>query len=199
MTDRDPVRAPATGRDPATASPWTCPRCGSARAGDDQFCGRCGQHRRVPPAGPAPAGAQRRDGVPVVRALILNGVIVAAVILAVVMGSNGGPATIRFEPATWRCDGTERAWTAMIPARATDLRIEWRTGGPVGELRASTETPRQSLERFATADGSFRVTSSDPTAPECALAPGTWTLAVRDTADNALLASGDVVLAAPGS
>ena len=104
---------------------------------------------------------------------------------------------IRFEPATWRCDGTERSWIATIPARATDLRIEWRTGGPVGEIRASTETERSALERFAVADGSFRVTSSEATAPECALAPGTWTLAIRDASDNALLASGNVELAAP--
>ncbi len=131
------------------------------------------------------------------RALILNGVIVAAVVIAVVLGGNGGPGVIRFEPAIWRCDGTERTWTATIPARATDLRIEWRTGGPVGELRVSTEVARLVLERFATADGSFRVTSSEPTAPECALAPGTWTLAIRDASDNALLASGDVELAAP--
>jgi hypothetical protein len=142
-------------------------------------------------------GAQKRDGFPVARALILNGVIVGAVILAVVLGGNGGPGVIRFEPATWRCDGTERAWIATIPARATDLRIEWRTGGPVGDVRASVDTPRAALEPFATADGSFRVTTSEPTAPECGLVPGTWTLAVRDASDNALLASGDVVVAAP--
>jgi hypothetical protein len=148
---------------------------------------------------PAVAASGKRDGssFPVARALILNGVIVAAVILAVVLGGNGGPGVIRFEPATWRCDGSERAWIAAIPAQAADLRIEWRTGGPVGDVRASADTPRAALERFATADGSFRVTTSEPTAPECALTPGTWTLAIRDASDNALLASGDVVLAAP--
>jgi hypothetical protein len=46
-------------------------------------------------------------------------------------------------------------------------------------------------------DGSFRVSTADPMAPECSLAPGTWTLAIRDASDNALLASGDVVLAVP--
>lgn len=170
------------------------------RAAADDFCGRCGGRRTgsaPTPAAAAGPGVDRRDGFPVARALILNGVIVVAVVLAVVLGANGGPGVVRFEPPTWRCDGTERAWTATIPARATDLRIEWRTGGPVGEVRASTETGRSSLERFATADGSFRVSSSDPSAAECALAPGTWTLAIRDASDNALLASGEVELAAP--
>ncbi len=189
---------PDADRQPPVAGPWTCPRCNSVRAAGDDFCGRCGA-RRPAPAPTAGEGSSEptRDGFPVARALILNGVIVAAVVIAVVLGGNGGPGAIGFEPTTWRCDGTERSWTATIPARATDLRIEWRTGGPVGELRASTAIARQALERFAVADGSFRVTSSEPTAPECALTPGTWTLAIRDASDNALLASGNVELAAP--
>jgi hypothetical protein len=198
VTAPDPADIAATDRDQPAPGPWTCPRCDSERAAEDDFCGRCGAPRpTLTPAGGETPGARQRDGFPVARALILNGVIVVAVVLAVVLGGNGGPGIVRFEPATWRCDGTERAWIATIPARATDLRIEWRTGGPVGEVRASTGTPREALERYATADGSFRVTTSESTAPECALAPGTWTLAIRDASDNALLASGDVVLAAP--
>lgn len=205
VTAFDPIGPSFPDPPSSAAGPWTCLRCDAERAAEDVFCGRCGARRTSSAAGASAAvpteveapGARKRDGFPVARALILNGVIVVAVILAVILGGNGGPGVIRFEPATWRCDGTERAWIATLPASATELRIEWRTGGPVGEIRASANTERSALERFATADGSFHVTTSEPTAPECSLAPGTWTLAIRDASDNALLASGDVVLAAP--
>ena len=200
VTAFDSTGPSSPNRPSPAAGPWTCRRCGAERVAEDDFCGRCGARRTSSTAWPATGeapGTRARDGFPVARALILNGVIVVAVVIAVILGGNGGPGVIRFEPTTWRCDGTERAWAATIPARATELRIEWRTGGPAGEIRASVDTQRSALERFATADGSFFVTTSEPTAPECALSPGTWTLAIRDASDNALLASGDVVLAAP--
>jgi len=129
------------------------------------------------------------------RALILNGIILGAVLAAVVFSSNGGPGAITFQPAAWRCDGTERAWTAAVPARALEIRIEWRDGGPEGELRASSTTTRAALEPYATPDGTFRVTTTDATAPECALEAGDYTMALRDVASNVLLASGNVELA----
>ncbi len=202
VTAADPTNDTAAdetaAREPSPAGPWACPRCGSERTAGDDYCGRCGARRAITLSTPDQTSrAAKRDGFPVARALILNGVILVAVILAVVLGGNGGPGVIGFEPSIWRCNGSERTWTAMIPARSTDLLVEWRTNGPVGELRATTETSRQALERFAMADGSFRVTTSEPGAPECGLTPGTWTLAIRDASDNALLAAGDVVLVAP--
>lgn len=128
------------------------------------------------------------------RALILNGIILGAVLAAVVFSSNGGPGTITFQPAAWRCDGTERAWTAPIPARALEVRIEWRAGGPEGELLASSTTSRAALEPYAAPDGTFHVTTTDTTAPECGLDAGEYTMVLRDAASNALLAAGTVEL-----
>ncbi len=146
--------------------------------------------------GAAPGGAPERDGgFPVRRALILNGIILVAVLVAVVFGSNGGPASITFQPTPWRCDGTERSWTAPVPARALEIRIEWRDGGPEGELRASSTTARAALEPYANPDGTFRVATTDTAAPECGLDAGGYTMALRDAASNALLASGTVELA----
>jgi hypothetical protein len=185
---------------PAVLEPWRCPRCDADRAAEDDFCGRCGARRPRPDAAPtaveaAPQRPERDGGFPVKRALILNGIILGAVLVAVVFGSNGGPGTITFQPAAWRCDGTERAWTAPIPARALEIRIEWRDGGPEGELRAGSTTTRAALEPYATLDGTFHVTTTETTAPECGLDAGDYTMALRDAASNALLASGAVELA----
>jgi hypothetical protein len=190
---------------PAVPDRWRCPRCDADRAAEDDYCGRCGARRlradTTPPAvegasGAAPGGApDHGGGFPVKRALILNGIILAAVLAAVVFGSNGGPGTITFQPAAWRCDGTERAWTAPIPARALEIRIEWRDGGPEGELRAGSTTTRAAFEPYVTPDGTFRVATTDTTAPECGLDAGEYTMALRDAASNALLASGIVELA----
>jgi hypothetical protein len=185
---------------PAALEPWRCPRCDADRAAEDDFCGRCGARRPRAEAAPAtvevagqPAG--RDGGFPVKRALVLNGIILGAVLLAVAFSSNGRPGTIAFQPAEWRCDGTERAWTAPIPAQASEVRIEWRDGGPEGEVRASSTTTRAALEPYLTLDGSFRVTTTDTTAPECGLDAGEYTMTVRDALSNGLLASGTVVLA----
>ena len=184
---------------PAVLDPWRCPRCDADRAAEDDFCGRCGARRPGPDTTSAsveaaPHRPERDGGFPVKRALILNGIILVAVLAAVAFSSNGGPGSITFQPAAWRCDGTERAWTAPIPARAPEIRIEWRVGGPEGAVRASSTTTRATLEPYLTPDGTFRVTTTDATAPECALDAGRYTMAVRDAASNALLASGDVEL-----
>ncbi|HEX6945026.1 MAG TPA: hypothetical protein VF196_02465, partial [Casimicrobiaceae bacterium] len=115
------------------------------------------------------AGQERSSGFPVRRALVLNGIILAAVVLAVMLGGGGGPGAIRFEPGVWRCDGTERAWIAAIPAGALALRIEWLTGGPAGTVQASSATTRVELEAYRQADGAFRVTTTATDAPECGL------------------------------
>ena len=96
---------------PAALEPWRCPRCDADRAAEDDFCGRCGARRPRPdPASAsveaAPHRPERDGGFPVKRALILNGIILVAVLAAVVFSSNGGPGTITFQPAAWRCDGT---------------------------------------------------------------------------------------------
>ena len=146
-----PIMGPMT--TPAVLEPWRCPRCDADRAAEDDFCGRCGARRPRPDAASAPVEAapqrpERDGGFPVKRALILNGIVLGAVLAAVVFGSNGGPGTVTFQPAAWRCDGTERAWTAPVPARALEIRIEWRDGGPEGELRASSTTTRAALEPY---------------------------------------------------
>jgi len=130
------------------------------------------------------------------RALALNGIIIGTVLVALLLGRGGdGPTTIEFAPGLWRCDGTERSWTAAIPAEALDIRLDWMTGGPAGEVRASSMTNRNVLEPYRQPDGTFRVVTAAADAPECGLAPGTYTLAIRDAASNALLASGTVELA----
>ena len=184
---------------PTIPEPWRCPRCAAERTADDDFCGRCGARRpRSDAAAASVEGAARRPerdgGFPVKRALILNGIILGAVLAAVVFSSNGGPGTITFQPAAWRCDGSDRTWTAPIPARALEIRIEWRDGGPEGELRTSSTITRAVLEPYLTPDGSVHVTTTDVTTPECALAAGDYTMALRDAASNALLASGNVEL-----
>jgi hypothetical protein len=184
---------------PAVLEPWRCPRCDADRAAEDDFCGRCGARRPRPDATSAsveaaPQRTERDGGFPVKRALILNGIILVAVLAAVVFSSNGGPGTITFDPVAWRCDGTERAWTAPVPARALEIRIEWRDGGPEGELRASSTTTRAALEPYGTPEGTFHVTTTETTAPECGLETGEYTMALRDAASNALLASGTVAL-----
>jgi hypothetical protein len=187
------------------ADPWRCARCAADRAADDEFCGRCGAPRPDPrPAArpdpqsdqPAPGAAADKGRFPVGRALILNGVLVGAVLLALLLGrSGGGPTTIAFEPALWACDGSERAWIAAVPASAPDVRLDWLTGGPVGQVHASSTTSRSALEPYGQPDGRFRVVTTTTDAPECDLGPGTYTLTIRDAASNALLASGTVELA----
>jgi hypothetical protein len=130
----------------------------------------------------------------VARALILNGVILGAVALAVVFGSGGGPAAIAFDPVPWRCDGSARGWTTTIPAAHPDLQIDWRTGGPVGDVRGTESVTRTSLEPYLAGDGSFHVVTRDRDSPECSLDPGTYTMTIRDAASGALVASGDVEL-----
>ena len=185
---------------PAVLEPWRCPRCDADRAAEDDFCGRCGARRpredaAAPSVEEAPEPPGRGGGFPVKRALVLNGIILAAVVLAVVFSGNGRPGTITFEPGAWRCDGTERSWAAPIPAQASEVRIDWRDGGPEGEVRASATTTRAALEPYLTPDGTFRVTTTDASAPECALAAGEYTMTLRDALSNGLLASGTVVLA----
>ena len=143
-------------------------------------------------AGAAPEDRSR--GFPVARALVLNGLLLGAVVLAVVLGSGGGPTAIAFDPAVWRCDGSERAWIATIPAKHTDLRIDWRTGGPVGDVHATEDVTRLALEPYITGDGSVRAFTDEMDAPECGLAPGSYTMTIRDAASGALVASGDVTL-----
>jgi hypothetical protein len=196
----DDVAMPAA-TEPAVG-PWRCPRCDADRAAEDTFCGRCGARRAAattPGTGHEPgadgAARDRPAAFPIRRALILNGIIVAAVVLAVVFSGNGGPGMILFEPATWRCDGTERTWAARLADAAPDLRIEWLAGGPAGTVLASSTTTRAELEPYLQADGTLRVTTTAVDAPECGLGPGTYTMAVRDAAGNALLAAGDVELA----
>ncbi|HYO43457.1 MAG TPA: hypothetical protein VES19_09705 [Candidatus Limnocylindrales bacterium] len=176
------------------ASPWRCPGCEAERAAEDDFCGRCGTRRPVAePTGDAAAATGR---FPLVRALALNGVILGAVLLAFVLGrGDGGPTTIAFEPTLWRCDGSDRAWIAAVPASAPDVRLDWMTGGPAGQVLASSSTNRAALEPYRQPDGTFRVATADPDAPECGLASGVYTLAIRDAASNVLIASGTVELA----
>jgi hypothetical protein len=185
---------------PAVLEPWRCLRCDADRAAEDEFCGRCGAPRPRADATPASVeGASdhtgRDGGFPVKRALVLNGIILGAVVLAVVFSSNGRPGTITFQPAAWRCDGTERSWVAPIPAQALEVRMEWRDGGPEGEVRASSTTTRAALEPYLTPDGTFRVTTTETTGPECGLAAGEYTMTLRDALSNGLLASGTVELA----
>lgn len=193
---------------PTTATSWRCPRCDADRAGADTFCGRCGARRPRQEASAdqarsiagLPLGVEttppedRPRSFPVRRALILNGVILGAVLLAVIFGRGGGPTAIAFEPPTWRCDGLERTWVATIPAAHSDLRIDWRIGGPVGDARATETITRLALEPYLTSDGSFHVFTSDPDAPECGLDPGPYTMTIRDASSGALVASGDVTL-----
>lgn len=186
----------------SSATSWRCPRCDADRAAEDDFCGRCGCRRPVSateasPTGSSPAATPARGGFPIARALALNGIILGAVLVAFLLGrGDDGPTSIAFEPTLWRCDGSGRTWVAAIPAKAPDVRLDWLTGGPAGQVRASAITSRAALEPYRQADGAFRVTTTESDAPECALDPGTYTLTIRDAASNALLASGTVELAA---
>ncbi len=188
--------------DRRSRAPWRCPVCGSQRTADDDFCGRCGSPRPVPDE--TGTGSQEsvppedaaKGRFPVMRALVLNGIVIGAVILVFLLGRrDGGPTTVTFVPGLWRCDGTERAWIASVPASAIDVRLDWMTGGPAGEVHATSTTSRIALEAYRQADGTFRVSSTDTDAPECGLDAGTYTLAIRDAASNALLASGTVEMA----
>lgn len=183
---------------------WRCPRCDAERAPEDDFCGRCGARRPDPvgsegagsPADAAPDEPAAKGRFPVMRALALNGIILGTVAVALLLGRGGdGPTAITFAPGLWRCDGTERSWTAAIPAKAPDIRLDWLTGGPAGEVHASATTTRTVLEPYRQPDGTFRVVTTSTDAPECGLDPGPYTLAIRDAASNALLASGTVELA----
>ncbi len=179
-----------------TPGPWRCPQCGSDRDAADTFCGRCATRRptnRDVVAGPE-TPAERPAGFPLRRALILNGIVIGVVVIAVLFSGSGGPGPIGFEPSRWRCDGTERVWTASIPAEHEDVVIEWRSGGPEGLLRTGTTTSRTRLEAYRQPDGTFRVTTNDPAAPECSLPPDRYTMVVRDAGSNALVALGDVEL-----
>ncbi len=188
------------------ASSWRCPRCDADRVAEDDFCGRCGCRRPVPvadeaaPAGASPAetaATAGKGGFPIARALALNGIILGAVLVAFLLGRGGdGPTTIAFEPTLWRCDGSGRTWVAAIPAKAPDVRLDWLTGGPVGQVLASSTTSRAALEPYRQVDGTFRVTATESDAPECGLDPGSYTLTIRDAASNVLIASGIVDLAA---
>ena len=183
---------------PPPARPWRCPRCEAARAAEDDFCGRCGARRpaeaiRDPDAAPGEAAAN--GGFPIVRALALNGIILGAVVVALLLGrSGGGPTTITFEPTTWRCDGSARTWIAAIPESAEDVRLDWMTGGPVGSVRATSTVATLALEPYRQTDGTYRVTTTATDAPECGLDSGPYTLAIRNSASNVLLASGNVEL-----
>jgi hypothetical protein len=184
------------GTSPETG-PWRCARCDADRAADDTFCGRCGSRRPVDTGAATPASRERWQRFPIVRALALNGVIVGAVVLAIALGrGNGGPSTIAFEPATWRCDGSDRAWIATLPASAFDVRLDWMTGGPAGDVRATSTVALVALETSRQPDGRYRVVTTSQDAPECGLEAGPYTMAIRDAASNALLASGSVDLAA---
>jgi hypothetical protein len=127
---------------------------------------------------------------------VLSGVLIIAVIIAVLVGHGrqAGPGTITVEPATWRCDGSERAWIAAIPASDPDLVVELRTGGVDGWVVVATPVARDSLEPYRQADGTFRVVSADAAAPECAQPAGRYGLVLRDVATGGTVASGDVSL-----
>jgi hypothetical protein len=206
------------------SGPWRCPGCGSDRDAVDAFCGRCATPR--PPGGSLPvdqspqAGApaqshhdaqadahpsalggaerERSSSFPLRRALILNGIVIGAVVGIVLLSrSPAGSPVITFEPLTWRCDGTERAWLADIPASHPNLLVEWRSGGPDGTVRDISSTTRLALEAFQTPGGPFRVTTTSRTSPECGLPAGTYALVLRDLDLGVVVASGDVAIAAP--
>jgi hypothetical protein len=182
----------------AAPGPWRCPRCEADRAAEDGFCGRCGAPRPLAAPGTAEAGTDKdhKGQFPLARALALNGIILAAVLVAFLLGrSNGAPTSIAFEPRSWRCDGSERTWVATIPASALDVRLDWLAGGPAGQVLASSTAERVALEPYRQPDGTFRVTRTEPDAPECSLDPGEYTLTIRDAVSNVLIASGVVQLA----
>lgn len=179
---------------------WTCTVCGSARPASDDFCGMCGASA---PRGPvaqvteaAPDTAPRSATTPLVRMAALGGVLLVAVIVAEVVGggSKAGPGTITVEPPTWRCDGSERAWTATIPASAPELVVELRSGGADGPVVVATPVARDSLEPYRRADGTYRVASKDPGAPECEQPAGRYALVLRDVSTGGTVASGGLTL-----
>lgn len=195
MTGSDPSRS-------ADGLPWTCPACGSVRPARDTFCGACGASvpGSVAPSTTATVAASdevpRSATPPFVRVAVLGGLLLVAVIVAEVVGggSKAGPGTITVEPPTWRCDGSERAWTAAIPASAPDLVVELRSGGPDGPVVVATPVARDSLEPYRQADGTYRVASTDPGAPVCVQPAGTYALVLRDVSTGGTVASGELIL-----
>ena len=130
------------------------------------------------------------------RTAILGAVLLGAVAVAVALGSGqqAGPGSVTAEPATWRCDGSERAWTAAIPATAPELVIELHEGGAEGRVVVITPTSRDALATYRQPDGTYRVASTDPGAPECGMPPGRYMLVIRDTGSGETVASGAVTL-----
>lgn len=179
--------------------PWTCPACGSERPSSDQFCGACGAASRPAtprPAAIAPAGQDRAGPSAALRTAILGVVLLGAVAVAVALGGGkqAGPGSVTSEPTPWRCDGSERAWTAAIPASAPELVVELHASGPDGPVVVATPASRDALEPYRQPDGTYRVTSTDPGAPECGVPPGRYVLVVRDAGSGDTVASGEVTI-----
>ena len=127
---------------------------------------------------------------------MLVAVMLIAVVVAVVIGGGQvpGPGVITFEPATWRCDGSERTWSAAIPAAASELVLELRTGGSDGRVVVATPVSRDSLAPYRQEDGTYLVASKDVAAPECAQPPGRYWLVIRDAGTASVVASGELSL-----
>jgi hypothetical protein len=190
----DPASAPA----PGPGSGWICATCGSARPASDLFCGVCGAASRPASAtrslGKDPTPPARPATSPLLRSVALGAVLLISVFVAVLVGGGKaqGPGAVTFEPTAWRCDGSERTWTATLPASAPELVLELRDGGTGGRVVVATPTSRDLLAPWRQADGTFRVSSTDPAAPECAQPAGRYGLVIRDTGTGSVVASGEV-------
>ena len=63
-----------------------------------------------------------------------------------------------------------------------------------GPVVVATPTTRDALERYRQPDGTYRVVSTDPQAPECAQPAGRHGLVIRDLSTGGVVASGPVML-----
>ena len=176
---------------------WTCGSCGSERLAEDRFCGVCASPRDTGAGDAAASAAPRRQPASTYRSLILGAAVLAPLVVAIVLSRHPaaeGVILITVEPATWRCDGADRAWSADLSAANPDIVVQLRTGDADGTVATETRTTLDGLAAERTESGGYRVVTSATTAPECSLAPGPYALVVLDGMDGAVLASGLVDL-----
>ncbi len=181
-------------------APWTCGSCGSERPADDRFCGVCAAPRRLPPpavTGEAETTSRGRRITSTNRSLILGAAVLAPLVLAIALSrppSTDGLLQVSVEPTTWRCDGSQRAWSADLSVATPDIVIQLRSGDAGGAVATERTTTLEGLGAERTESGGYRVVTTDTTAPECSLAPGAYALVVLDATDGTMLASGTVDL-----
>jgi len=181
-----------------------CARCGRALGAGSAFCTDCGLPVAAAPhlARPDSRRGERR-GLPSGRLIgaFMACVGTAAVLAAVTMGFllSTGLGSVAFVPDRFECGPVEsRSIRVTLPALPADSRLATTIISEQGNGAAAYTSVVSDFHRYQQPDGTYSMSNTGPSGPECSVGPGTFLYAIWELEASTLLASGSfTVIRAP--